>query len=82
MDQLSRLGFSRSPLIAPLGIPYCTASVGGARKALTVNSTGDFVSCCDSGRLSDTDTLRRRMEQIATVQGLGGSFCGQTIHLV
>ena len=72
VEQLNRLNFSRSPLIAPLGIPYCTASVGGARKALTVNSTGDFVSCCDSGRLSDTDTLRRRMEQIATVQGLGG----------
>ncbi|KAG4954099.1 hypothetical protein AAZX31_14G122100 [Glycine max] len=72
VEQLNRLNFSRSPLIAPLGIPYCTASVGGARKALPVNSTSDFVSCCDSGRLSDTDTLRRRMEQITTVLGLGG----------
>ena len=71
VDQLSRLGFSRSPLIAPLGIPYCSASVGGARKTLPVSSAGDFDSCCDSGRLSDTDTLRRRMEQIAAVQGLG-----------
>lgn len=62
----------RRPLLAPLGIPYCPASVGGARKALPVASTGDYVSCYDSGRLSDTDTLRRRMEQIAAVQGLGG----------
>ncbi|KAI4316220.1 hypothetical protein L6164_024219 [Bauhinia variegata] len=72
VEQLNRLSFSRSPLLAPLGIPYCSASVGGARKALPVGSTGDFVSCHDSGSLSDTDTLRRRMEQIAAVQGLGG----------
>ena len=72
VEQLNRLNFSRSPLIAPLGIPYCSASVGGARKAVPVSSTSDFISCCDSGRLSDTDTLRRRMEQIATVQGVGG----------
>ncbi|KAK7320741.1 hypothetical protein VNO77_30497 [Canavalia gladiata] len=70
VEQLNRLNCST--LTAPLGIPYCTASVGGARKALPVNSPSDFVSCYDSGRLSDTDTLRRRMEQIATVQGLGG----------
>ncbi|KAJ1425750.1 Transcriptional coactivator Hfi1/Transcriptional adapter 1 [Sesbania bispinosa] len=72
VEQLNRFSFARSPLIAPLGIPYCSASVGGARKALPVNSTGDFVSCCDSGRLPGTDALKRRMEQIATVQGLGG----------
>ncbi|XP_004498576.1 uncharacterized protein [Cicer arietinum] len=72
VEQLNRLNFARNPLIAPLGIPYCSASVGGALKALPVNSTGDFGSCCDSGWLSDTDTLRRRMEQIAMVQGLGG----------
>ncbi|CAL0305683.1 unnamed protein product [Lupinus luteus] len=72
VDQLSHLSFPRSPLVAPLGIPYCSASVGGARKALPVGSTGDFDSCSNSGRLSGTDTLHRRMEQIATVQGLGG----------
>ncbi|KAK7311831.1 hypothetical protein RJT34_10215 [Clitoria ternatea] len=71
VDQLNRLGSSRSPLKAPLGIPYCSASVGGARKALPVGRAGDFDSCCDSGSLSDTDILRRRMEQIAAVQGLG-----------
>ncbi|ESW09113.1 hypothetical protein PHAVU_009G101100 [Phaseolus vulgaris] len=71
VDQLNRLVLSRSPLIAPLGIPYCSASVGGARKTLPVSSAGYFDSCCDSGRLSDTETLRRRMDQIAAVQGLG-----------
>ncbi|KAK4277084.1 hypothetical protein QN277_015136 [Acacia crassicarpa] len=72
VEHSNYLSFSRSTLLAPLGIPYFPASVGGARKALPVASTGDFVSCYDSGRLSDPDTLRRRMEQIAAVQGLGG----------
>ncbi|KAJ7958651.1 Transcriptional adapter 1 [Quillaja saponaria] len=74
VEQSHRFSFSRSPLLAPLGIPYCSASIGGARKALPVVSTGDFVSFYDSGRLSDTDTdtLRRRMEHIAAAQGLGG----------
>lgn len=82
VEQLGRLNFSTSPLVAPLGIPYCTTSVGGARKALPLNGTIDFVSFCDSGRLSNTDTLRRRMEQIATVQGLGGVSmeCANTLN--
>ena len=74
--------FHRSPLLAPLGIPYCQASEGGARKALPVVSTGDFLSCYDSGCLSDTETLRRRMEQIAAVQGLGSVSmeCANTMN--
>ncbi|CAL0323208.1 unnamed protein product [Lupinus luteus] len=74
VEQLNRLGFSRSPLIAPLGIPYCSVSVGGAHKAMPVSSSSSsgFVSYCDCGRLSDTVTLRSRMEQIAIVQGFGG----------
>ncbi|KAK7377322.1 hypothetical protein VNO80_02745 [Phaseolus coccineus] len=82
IEQLSCLNFSRGPLVAPLGIPYCTRSAGGARKALPVNGTSTFVSCCDSGRLTNTDTLRRRMEQIATVQGLGGVSmeCANTLN--
>lgn len=71
VEQFNRLSFSRSPLIAPLGIPSCSASLGGARKATPLGSSGDFVSY-DSGGLSDTETLRKRMEQIATAQGLGG----------
>ncbi|KAM1507630.1 hypothetical protein FF1_017052 [Malus domestica] len=71
-EQSNRMSFSRSPLLAPLGIPFYPASVGGARKAFPVGSSCDFVSYYDSGGLSDTETLRRRMEQIAAAQGLGG----------
>lgn len=71
IEQLNRLNFSRSPLVAPLGIPLCSASVGGARKATPLSSSGDAVGCYDSGGLSDTETLRKRMEQIAVAQGLG-----------
>ncbi|GAV77887.1 SAGA-Tad1 domain-containing protein [Cephalotus follicularis] len=72
VQQDTHLSFSRSPLLAPLGIPICSASVGGARKAIPLASSGDFVSYYDSGGLSDTETLRKRMEQIAAAQGLGG----------
>ncbi|GAB4836909.1 hypothetical protein Ancab_001820 [Ancistrocladus abbreviatus] len=71
-EQGSCLDFSGSPLLAPLGIPFCTASVGGARKSLPAMSTGNLAGCCDSGGLSDTETLRKRMEQIAGARGLGG----------
>lgn len=72
VEQSNRSSFSRSPLRAPLGIPYCSASVGGARKVMPLVNSGDFVSYYDSGGLSDTETLRKRMEQIAAAQGLGG----------
>ncbi|KAF5456586.1 hypothetical protein F2P56_026053 [Juglans regia] len=70
--QSTRSNFFRSPLLAPLGIPFCPASVGGARKVIPSASSGDFVSNYDSGGLTDTETLRKRMEQIAAAQGLGG----------
>ncbi|CAB4266586.1 unnamed protein product [Prunus armeniaca] len=72
VEQSNRLSFSRSPLLAPLGIPFYPASVGGARKALPVGSSCDFVGYYDNGGLSDSETLRKRMEQIAAAQGLGG----------
>ncbi|KAE9588975.1 hypothetical protein Lal_00012574 [Lupinus albus] len=84
VEQLNHLSFCRSPLIAPLGIPYWSASVGGAHKAMAVSSSSSsgFVSCCDCGRLSDTVTLKSRMEQIAKVQGLGGVSmeCANTLN--
>ena len=78
----SSLNLSRSPLLAPLGIPFCSASVGGARKATPVSSTGEIASYYDSGGLSDTETLRKRMEQIAVAQGLGGvsTECANTMN--
>ncbi|KAG6591626.1 hypothetical protein SDJN02_13325, partial [Cucurbita argyrosperma subsp. argyrosperma] len=75
VEQSDPLSFLRGPLLPPLGIPFCSASVGGARKALPVSSSGscvDFLSCYDSIGLSDSETVRKRMEQIATAQGLEG----------
>ncbi|OMO90621.1 Transcriptional coactivator Hfi1/Transcriptional adapter 1 [Corchorus olitorius] len=72
VEQANHIKLSRSPLLAPLGIPFCSASVGGARKAMPVASGGNFVSYYDSGGLYDAETLRKRMEQIAAAQGLGG----------
>ncbi|XP_039064784.1 uncharacterized protein LOC120210010 [Hibiscus syriacus] len=72
VEQASHIDFSRNPLLAPLGIPFCSASVGGAHKAMHVASIGEFISYYDSGSLYDTETLKKRMEQIAAAQGLGG----------
>ncbi|KAJ4835880.1 hypothetical protein Tsubulata_030860 [Turnera subulata] len=73
VEQANHQSFSRSPLLAPLGIPFCSASTGGAHKVTpTPSSSGYFVSYYDSGGLSDTEMLRKRMEQIAAAQGLGG----------
>ncbi|XVF35745.1 hypothetical protein REPUB_Repub18cG0172700 [Reevesia pubescens] len=72
VEQANHLNLSRSPLLAPLGIPLCSASVGGARKAMPVASSGDCISYYDSGSLYGTEALKKRMEQIAAAQGLGG----------
>lgn len=61
-----------SPLIAPLGIPFCSASVGGSRRTVPVSTRADLISCYDSGGLPDKEMLRKRMENIAAAQGLGG----------
>ncbi|XP_043722143.1 uncharacterized protein LOC122669443 [Telopea speciosissima] len=71
VEQANISSSTRSPLTAPLGIPFCPASIGGARRAQPVPSSS-FASYYDSGGLSDTDTLRKRMERIAGTQGLEG----------
>ncbi|KAL7617362.1 hypothetical protein Lser_V15G01203 [Lactuca serriola] len=58
----------RIPLHAPLGIPYCPVSIGGARKAPPTK----YVGVSDKSSLLDTITLRARMEPIAATQGLQG----------
>lgn len=82
VEQASRLNLSRSPLLAPLGIPFCSASRGGARKSLPVSHVGDYISCFDIAGLSDSEMLRSRMEQIAAAQGLGGvtTECANTLN--
>ncbi|KAK9099857.1 hypothetical protein Scep_023287 [Stephania cephalantha] len=62
---------TRSPLRAPLGIPFCSASVGGSRRSLpAASSSGNFATFSDSGELFDSETLRKRIEQIAGAHGL------------
>ncbi|XVF89480.1 hypothetical protein PTKIN_Ptkin19aG0133400 [Pterospermum kingtungense] len=72
VEQVNHINLSRSPLRAPLGIPFCSASVGAAHKAMPVASSGGFVSYYDSGGLYNTEMLKKRMEQVAAAQGLGG----------
>ncbi|XP_077216099.1 uncharacterized protein LOC143850745 [Tasmannia lanceolata] len=71
-DNISNSARIRSPLRAPLGIPFCSASMGGARRALPMTSSSSFTSTVKSSELSDTESLRKRMEQIAGAEGLDG----------
>ncbi|KAL6958320.1 hypothetical protein U1Q18_006909 [Sarracenia purpurea var. burkii] len=64
---------ARSKLCAPLGIPSCPVSVGGARKMIPLASSR--IKCGSSfygDGLLDTATLREHMQQIAATQGLKG----------
>ncbi|KAJ4718697.1 Transcriptional coactivator Hfi1/Transcriptional adapter 1 [Melia azedarach] len=70
-----RDGKELSPRIsvkAPLGIPLCPASVGGARQTPLLGSSGRDFSSYDRGELLDTETLKERMQQIATAHGIEG----------
>ncbi|XP_010447555.1 PREDICTED: uncharacterized protein LOC104730146 [Camelina sativa] len=71
-EDQGRLNLSMCPVIAPLGIPFCSASVGGSRRTVPNSTSADVISCYDSGGLADTEMLRKRMENIAVAQGLGG----------
>ncbi|CAM0902130.1 unnamed protein product [Alopecurus aequalis] len=66
---------SKSPVRAPLGIPFCSASAGGSRKLLPppINAGEDpFISCYEHGQLLNTEVLRKRMEKTAETLGLAG----------
>ncbi|KAL6584604.1 hypothetical protein OROMI_003893 [Orobanche minor] len=56
-----------SPIRAPLGVPFCPASIGGARRAM-----GSLTGMLCEGALLDSHALRERMEGIAVGQGLEG----------
>lgn len=63
------------PLQAPLGIPFCPSSIGGARKPLALSASvglSNLSSNYDNGELCNSEDLRRRMERVATEQGLNG----------
>ncbi|CAF1861504.1 BnaC04g36380D [Brassica napus] len=61
-----------SPLVAPLGIPICSASVGG--RTVPVSTV---MSC-----LPETEMVRKRMESIAVAHGLEGVSmeCANTLN--
>lgn len=67
---------ARSQLQAPLGVPFCPVSVGGARKALPLATNSKCVTSSSYGALLDSVSLGERMEQIAAEQGLEGVAIG------
>uniref|UniRef100_A0A1D1YWT7 Transcriptional adapter 1 n=1 Tax=Anthurium amnicola TaxID=1678845 RepID=A0A1D1YWT7_9ARAE len=75
VEQIEGVHSNRGPLQAPLGIPFCPASVGGARRTAPLpmcSTSGVLASNYYSGELYHTEVLMKRMEQIAVAQGLEG----------
>ncbi|KAL5215723.1 hypothetical protein ABZP36_007124 [Zizania latifolia] len=69
------VAMSKSPVRAPLGIPFCSASVGGARKLPPppISAGEDHcTSCCEQNELFNTEVLHRRMEKTAESLDLAG----------
>lgn len=59
-------------LCAPLGIPFCSASMGGTQRLFALSASSGFGGNYEDGELCHTEVLRRRMEAIAQIQGLSG----------
>ncbi|XP_042430574.1 uncharacterized protein LOC122017130 [Zingiber officinale] len=73
IDHSSYLDPFRGPLQAPLGIPFCAASVGGARKTFLSAGTSTSDSYWrnhNAGELCHTEVLKATMSKIAEAQGL------------
>ncbi|EYU21786.1 hypothetical protein ABFS82_09G079500 [Erythranthe guttata] len=68
-NDVEKTASARSPLVAPLGVPFGHISIGGARRGLAPASSGKFVR---EDALLDSGTLREQIEQIAVKQGLEG----------
>ncbi|PKA56587.1 hypothetical protein AXF42_Ash015360 [Apostasia shenzhenica] len=63
---------ARRPFRAPLGIPFCSVSIGGSQRPLPLPSSGSSNNCnYDTGEICDSETLRKRMEKMAAAHGLG-----------
>ncbi|KAJ6819700.1 uncharacterized protein M6B38_400835 [Iris pallida] len=72
-ERRNAMSSAKVPVQAPLGIPFCPPSIGGARRSLVQTSSfSNYGGCSESGELWHTEALRRRMERIAERQGLGG----------
>ncbi|XP_047949888.1 uncharacterized protein LOC125195741 [Salvia hispanica] len=61
---------TRSPLRAPLGVPFCPVNVGRAHRALPLSSSSRCIGSYKNSALLDSLTLRERMGKIALIQGL------------
>ncbi|KAL1563828.1 hypothetical protein AAHA92_06251 [Salvia divinorum] len=61
---------TRSPLRAPLGVPFCPVSVRGVHRSLPLSCSSRCIGSYKNGALLESLTLRERMEQIALIQGL------------
>ncbi|KAI3442531.1 uncharacterized protein J3R85_000720, partial [Psidium guajava] len=63
---------NRHQVQAPLGISLCPASAGGVQRALALTKNIRCASFHDEGGLLDTKTLKDRLQQVASAQGLEG----------
>ncbi|KAJ3707995.1 hypothetical protein LUZ61_011700 [Rhynchospora tenuis] len=86
-DQNKNLCSKREPIEAPLGIPFCRASVGGARLpsyagfSSSVDASTGISSCSSLGELFNIDLIRNRIESIAKREGLAvGTNCAELLQ--
>lgn len=70
--EVGRFNSSRFPLRAPLGIPFCPASVGGAQMPLPLPASSGVGGNYVGSELSHSEVISRRIETIVQAQGLGG----------
>ncbi|GMI82188.1 hypothetical protein like AT2G24530 [Hibiscus trionum] len=63
---------ARSSLQAPLRVPLFSTSISGTRMALPLGSSTRYAKSYDIGGLLDSEALRERMQQIASLEGLEG----------
>ncbi|CAF2113995.1 hypothetical protein Bca4012_096103 [Brassica carinata] len=80
-EEQVRVALSASPLVAPIGIQFCSAG-GSRRRRVPVSTSADAMSSYESGGLAETEVLRKRMESIAVAQGLEGvsTECANTLN--
>ncbi|CAA0811224.1 Unknown protein [Striga hermonthica] len=72
-DEKETSSLPTSPIRAPLGVPFCSVSAGGAARRAAGGSSGGYMgSFFSDGILSDSVSLRERMEHIALGNGLEG----------
>ncbi|XP_047316910.1 uncharacterized protein LOC124920461 [Impatiens glandulifera] len=82
MEEKKEKSSAWSLLKAPLGVPLCSASVGGAHHTQPVSNIGSSLSSSEIGVLLDSAGVKKRMEQIALAQGLEGGVSADCANLL